>query len=300
MAHRFSRAAAALAVATLALALAACSDSGPAAESSSTSVAASEAASTTQTTTALNTTPSGTSATGNTTPATCTTIRYPSTGLTGTIVVNEGALSCAEAITVIDRYLTLPSSSTGGNARYAEFDGWSCASPTAASSQLQGIGTECSRGTDSIRVVTPGGSTQPHQVSLAYYARPNGNAYQFSVGNGFWRCTIYAEETRPLAGCSGTMPTNAPPVLNPLRTKMVSPNGVEVGDNSAGRFIASGDPKYFPQGADGGFSTGTDLPAGHALSVNQVTCTALSNGVRCENRSANHGFEVTETNYRLW
>ncbi|WP_172398717.1 hypothetical protein [Gordonia sp. i37] len=299
MAHRFSRAAAALAVGTLTLALAACNDSGPTAESASTSGTASEAASTTRTTSTSGTARSDASATGDATPADCT-VRYPSTGLTGTVVVNEGALSCTEATTVIEKYLALPSSSTGGNARHAEVDGWSCASPTAGSSQLQGIGTECSRGTDSIRVVTPGGSTQPHQVSLADYARPNGDAYQFSAGNGFWRCTIYAEATRPLAGCSGTMPSNAPQVLNPLRTKMISPNGVEVGGNSAGKFIASGDPRYFPQGADGGFITGTDLPADHALSVNQVTCTALSNGVRCENRSAKHGFEVTETNYRLW
>ncbi|MGC4935958.1 hypothetical protein ACLQ3C_20010 [Gordonia sp. DT30] len=232
------------------------------------------------------------------TTADCT-VTYPATGRRGTVVVNDGNLTCEQAKVLIEKYLTQPDTGASGNTVHIQVDGWDCASPSAVTSELQGIGTECIRGSDSIRVVLPGGSTAPHQVSAGAYMRDDGTAYQFSADGGYWRCSIYTEESQPLAGCSGTMPSNAPQVLNAVRTKMIAPNGVELGSSGEGQFIASGDPRYFPE-EHGGFITGTDLPAGRSLSVSVFTCTALAAGVQCENRNTPHGFMIERDNYRLW
>ncbi|MGC5249404.1 hypothetical protein ACPXB3_21065 [Gordonia sp. DT219] len=233
------------------------------------------------------------------TTADCT-VTYPATGRRGTVVVNDGNLTCEQAKVLIEKYLAQPVDGTSGNnTNHIQVDGWDCASPSATTAELQGIGTECLRGSDSIRVVLPGGSTAPHQVSAGAYMRDDGTAYQFSAGGGYWRCSIYTEESQPLAGCSGVMPSKAPQVLNAVRTKMTAPNGVELGSSGAGQFIASGDPRYFPE-EHGGFITGTDLPTGRSLSVSVFTCTALAAGVQCENRNTHHGFMIERDNYRLW
>ena len=283
-----------VAAVSMAMGATACSDSSQSAGSqtisSSTSSAQQARASTGTSTTEQ--------APSNAAPSEDCAITYPATGRTGTVVVNEGDLTCPKAKAVVEKYLAQPVTSASGNTVNIKVDGWNCASPTAACSELQGIGTECTRGSESVRVVLPGGSTAPHQVSAGAYMRDDGTAYQFSANDGYWRCSIYADGSPTLAGCSGAMPSDAPQVRNALGTKLTAPNGVQLGTSGPAKFIASGDPKFFPQ-QDGGFVTGTDLPAGHSLSVGVFTCTALAAGVQCENRNTNHGFTIERSGYHL-
>lgn len=66
---------------------------------------------------------------------------------TGDIVVTvvTGSISCADALAVMKQYLALPNDGSYGNANIRQFDGWSCASPTAVSAQEQGFGSKCSK-----------------------------------------------------------------------------------------------------------------------------------------------------------
>lgn len=72
------------------------------------------------------------------------------------VTVVTGAISCADALDVLDTYRGLPPGDYG-NANIREFDGWTCASPTAARSREVGYGTQCTKG--DIELTTPlGGS----------------------------------------------------------------------------------------------------------------------------------------------
>ncbi|MGX7697784.1 hypothetical protein ACWPN4_23140 [Gordonia polyisoprenivorans] len=60
------------------------------------------------------------------------------------VEVRSGSISCVEALRVIDHYRALPPGDFG-NANIRQFDGWSCASPTAARALEQGYSTICSK-----------------------------------------------------------------------------------------------------------------------------------------------------------
>lgn len=86
----------------------------------------------------------------------CGTVTHPQSGAAGTIA--QGSLSCTEAMAVVDRYLHDPWLAHSGNTWSAEFDGWACASPTAAAAEEYGYTTACNRGTDEVQV-RPGAVT---------------------------------------------------------------------------------------------------------------------------------------------
>ncbi|MFE4501501.1 hypothetical protein ACFRFQ_16710 [Rhodococcus sp. NPDC056743] len=68
------------------------------------------------------------------------------------VKVVAGSISCSDAIAVMDAYVALPPGDYG-NANIRAFEGWSCASPTAARSAELGYGMSCTRG--DVQVVTP-------------------------------------------------------------------------------------------------------------------------------------------------
>jgi hypothetical protein len=82
----------------------------------------------------------------------CGAVTYPQTGTVGTVEVAAGNVSCAGAMGVVDRYLNDPALSHQGNTWSAEFDGWLCASPTAAAAESYGYSTSCTRDADEIQV----------------------------------------------------------------------------------------------------------------------------------------------------
>jgi len=80
-------------------------------------------------------------------------VTYPQTGANGQIVIVKGELACSDAESVIARYLNDPAIAHSGNTWSAEFDGWLCASPTAAAATAYGYLTSCTLGaTDELQI----------------------------------------------------------------------------------------------------------------------------------------------------
>ncbi len=74
----------------------------------------------------------------------CGTYTYSSTGTVGTVVA-RGDVSCKTARSVLHGYFSLPDSALGGNAQHGDVGVWHCSSPTAGTSQMTGVGTQCTR-----------------------------------------------------------------------------------------------------------------------------------------------------------
>ena len=68
----------------------------------------------------------------------------------GNVVVAAGTISCADAMAVVNRYLTDPSVMRDGE--WVRFDEWDCWAPSAGEAMMNGFGTECSRGSDNIQI----------------------------------------------------------------------------------------------------------------------------------------------------
>lgn len=212
-------------------------------------------------------------------------------------MINKGTISCSQGKQVIEQYGAIPDSQLGGNAAHAQVGEWSCASPTAASSELQGVGTICARDDgESIRVVTANGSTLAEQVDASAYVRSDYTAYQFSAHDGRWQCMILTAPN--VGGCSGTMPSDAPEMDNPYGPQRNRPNTVEVGPTGSGTFDAAADARYWAyNGGEPVIAKG--LPQGQSISVYALTCTTTAEGLACENRTTGHGFEVADSRHRL-
>jgi hypothetical protein len=73
----------------------------------------------------------------------CGVVAYPATGARGSVVVTAGAVSCTEAMRIVDRYLHDSSLVHTGNTWSAEFEGWSCATPTSLAADTYGYATAC-------------------------------------------------------------------------------------------------------------------------------------------------------------
>lgn len=95
----------------------------------------------------------------------CGSVSYPESGQTGTVQVQHGSVECDTAVAVVNRFLRDPGLLHEGNTMSAQFDGWLCASPTAVAAAQYGSSTECTRGQDTIWVVSamvaPVGLTEP-------------------------------------------------------------------------------------------------------------------------------------------
>lgn len=83
----------------------------------------------------------------------CGTATYPQTGAVVEVFVDSGAMTCANAVTVFDRYLHDPTLVHGGNTWFTSFDGWGCSSPTAARAQETGNAGVCENPGSRIRIV---------------------------------------------------------------------------------------------------------------------------------------------------
>ncbi|MCJ0901081.1 hypothetical protein MTX38_28730 [Rhodococcus sp. ARC_M13] len=89
--------------------------------------------------------------------STCGTVTFPA-GTPGTVVVETGAITCTDAVALINRYYNDPVITRQGNTMSAMFDGWMCVSPTAVASQLVGYGSKCENGDLTLVVVTGDGA----------------------------------------------------------------------------------------------------------------------------------------------
>lgn len=89
--------------------------------------------------------------------STCGTVTFPA-GTPGTVVVETGAITCTDAVALINRYYNDPVITRQGNTMSAMFDGWTCVSPTAVASQLAGYGSKCENGDLTLVVVTGDGA----------------------------------------------------------------------------------------------------------------------------------------------
>lgn len=74
----------------------------------------------------------------------CERVTSPS-GVSGTVVVQEGAIGCTSALALIRRYYNDPGISRRGNTLAAEFDGWTCVSPGALTDQTEDVESRCER-----------------------------------------------------------------------------------------------------------------------------------------------------------
>jgi hypothetical protein len=68
----------------------------------------------------------------------------------GTVVVAAGSISCADAMAVVNRYLTDPTLARDGE--WVHFDGWDCWAPSPEEKVVNAFGTECNRGADDIQI----------------------------------------------------------------------------------------------------------------------------------------------------
>ncbi|PEG36858.1 hypothetical protein CRI77_22090 [Mycolicibacterium duvalii] len=73
----------------------------------------------------------------------CGVVAYPGTGVRGTVKVVSGPTSCGDAMEIVDRYLHDPVLVHSGNTWTAEFDGWLCVTPTAATADEYGYLSTC-------------------------------------------------------------------------------------------------------------------------------------------------------------
>lgn len=85
-------------------------------------------------------------------PAPLGTMCGAATGHPVVVQVRAGSISCTDALSVMDRYNALPTGEHG-NANIQQFDGWSCASPTAVRAKELGYGQVCHSG--DIEIVNP-------------------------------------------------------------------------------------------------------------------------------------------------
>lgn len=69
-------------------------------------------------------------------------------------MISAGDASCTVAMNVVDRYLNDPSIDHSGNTWSSEFDGWLCATPTAAASDAYGYVGQCTQADNDIRIVS--------------------------------------------------------------------------------------------------------------------------------------------------
>lgn len=90
--------------------------------------------------------------TEGTTPVLPGTACGAATGRQPVVEVRSGSISCTDALAVMDRYNALPRTGEFGNANIRQFDGWTCASPTAASAAESGYDQTCSLGDTEIGV----------------------------------------------------------------------------------------------------------------------------------------------------
>jgi hypothetical protein len=91
----------------------------------------------------------------------CGQVTYQPTTTVGTVVITAGTTSCAEAMSVVNRFLHDPALDHTGNTMSAEFDGWQCASPTAVASEVYGYLTACGRGAVALEVRAAGSTAAP-------------------------------------------------------------------------------------------------------------------------------------------
>lgn len=86
----------------------------------------------------------------------CGQVVYPQTGNVLDVYVEAGSLGCPEALNVFNRYLH---DSTvvhgGGNTWPAQFDKWTCATPTAATAEASGYAGQCTSATAVISARRP-------------------------------------------------------------------------------------------------------------------------------------------------
>jgi hypothetical protein len=83
----------------------------------------------------------------------CGAVTAAQPGAVGTVTVAAGTLSCADALAVVNRYLTDPSVERGTDGGWVHFDdGWDCWEPSAGEKVVNAFVTECSRGGDDVQV----------------------------------------------------------------------------------------------------------------------------------------------------
>ncbi|WP_188826687.1 hypothetical protein [Nocardia camponoti] len=95
--------------------------------------------------------------TGSTTPdanpgAACGTVTYPQTGVTATVRVDSGTISCPDALLTLTKYVTDATVLHTGDTWTSSFDGWQCMTPQVADRQPNQVLSECTRG--GTRIIT--------------------------------------------------------------------------------------------------------------------------------------------------
>ena len=86
----------------------------------------------------------------------CGQVVYPQTGTVVDVYVDAGSLSCPEALNVYNRYLHDSTVVHGdGNTWPAQFGGWTCATPTAATADANGYAGQCTSATAVISARRP-------------------------------------------------------------------------------------------------------------------------------------------------
>lgn len=213
------------------------------------------------------------------------------------VLVNRGEMACAQVTSLLDEYYALARSGQYGNAGIVpDVRGFSCASPTARSAEIAGLGTRCSGGGVEV-IVRPTAPAVPGvQVQTADFtpqgSQINGRSF-FSLPSGQSGCGIYPDHTPPHAACYGAMPPGSPRVTN-LVGGPAEANAVDLVSDGEASLV---NVQERPHPVDG-VPFGT-LEVGQTIVSAGIACTVLTEeSVTCTNRQGK-GFTYSPTDVSL-
>ena len=198
------------------------------------------------------------------------------------VVINQGEADCAEVTEMLDEYTELARSGQFGNAGIVpDVRGFSCASPTARSANIAGLGTLCTRGDVEIivRPTSPEipGIQQEVNRFIPEGSITNGRSF-FALPSGQASCAIYPDHTPPNAECYGPMPGGLPQVPD-LIGNPGDPTSVQVDETGTGQLTLSEASPYPLDGVP--FTT---LEVGQTLASAGFACTVTAtDAVTCTN-----------------
>lgn len=213
------------------------------------------------------------------------------------MVVNRGEMDCAEVTALLDEYYDMGRTGEYGNAQIVpDVRGFSCASPTARSSELAGLATRCDDGDVQV-IVRPTTPEVPGvQVMTSDFTPESslttGRSF-FSLPSGEAGCGIYPDHDEPHATCYGAMPPGLPEVPD-LAGGRTAPNAVDLLSDGGAELVNAAEPPHPVDGVP--FGT---LEEGETLVSAGIACTVLAEDtVTCTNRD-DEGFTYSPSDVSL-
>lgn len=195
----------------------------------------------------------------------------------------------------MSKYWNDPSVERGGNAQVAEFDGWSCDSPTYATSRTLGLASECASSAGRILARPPEVQVLPGPQANAfdYEETSEPGTFYFTSPSGKFECKIGQNTSTVTASCEGDLPSNTPDEETADGQSSQQANTIQLIKGRPASFINYGDR------TDHNYAGNQPkLPYGVVLHAHGINCVIDERtGVTC--RAGSHGFTVSSRTFTL-